>query len=187
MDTTSDEDDLDDDCDLSDSGEETLSLSLSLSCSSFSNVLQIFILLAKSTVPPPERRVCSLLSKEKMASLTEEEILNRISIYSYPTVVEKQQKFSSKTLNWRLIVRFLVDKEPFIEFTDLVKGEFEITNKKAYSTAVEEISGGMRKPKIEYINQNLDLKKANLEYLQKGVLQFVKWQELLSQRVSHNY
>ena len=84
-------------------------------------------------------------------------------------------------------MRFLVDKEPFIEFTDSKKGEFEITNKKTYCTAVEKISGGVRKPIIDKINQTLDLNKASLEYLQKGVFQFVKWQELLSQRVSHNY
>ena len=84
-------------------------------------------------------------------------------------------------------MRFLVDKEPFIEFSDSKKGEFEITNKKAYCTAVEKISGGVRKPKIDMINQDLDKHKANLEYLQKGVFRFVKWQELLSQRVSHNY
>ena len=39
------------------------------------------------------RRVCSLLSKEKIASLTEE-ILNRISIYSYATAVEEMFNLS---------------------------------------------------------------------------------------------
>ena len=128
-----------------------------------------------------------MLTPQQIADLSKAQILDRLSIYSYPRLNEQ---FSHKIPNWRLVLTLLLDKKnsSFIEFTGPISdGRFVIKDRRNFINAVRKLTGGERELREKDINSSLESHKErkNLEY-HEGVFRFKKWVMLVNQMVVHN-